>query len=163
MSSRSPILDMKHKLAFGMEIPCRRNDFHTKHTTLFLPRYCVVFFLQAVSSSFFLRSLTYASRIQLLRSFKQDCIPVGCVPPARWPYLPACSTAGGISALGGGVCSWGVSDPGIGGVCFGGCLLPGGSAPRGIPACTEADPPSPVNRITYACENITLPQLRCGW
>ena len=22
--------------------------------------------------------------------------------------------------------------------------------------------PSPVNRITHACENITLPQLRCG-
>ena len=23
-------------------------------------------------------------------------------------------------------------------------------------------PPSPVNRMTDACENITLPQLRCG-
>ena len=30
----------------------------------------------------------------------------------------------------------------------------------GIPACTEADPH--MNRITDACENITLPQLRCG-
>ena len=28
----------------------------------------------------------------------------------------------------------------------------------GIPACTEADPP--VNRITDACKNITLPQLQ---
>ena len=26
----------------------------------------------------------------------------------------------------------------------------------GIPACTEADPPSAVNRITHACKNITL-------
>ena len=25
---------------------------------------------------------------------QQDCIPVGCIPPARWPYLPACSATG---------------------------------------------------------------------
>ena len=54
------------------------------------------------------------------------------------------------------LCSWGgggaVSAPG-------GCLLGGGGG--GIPACTETDPP-PVNRITDACENITLPQLLCG-
>ena len=58
----------------------------------------------------------------------------------------------------------------------GGCLLPGGSASGGvcsggrgvsapggcgIPACTEADTP-PVDRITDACKNITLAQLRCG-
>ena len=42
------------------------------------------------------------------------------------------------------------------------CLLLGGlSAPGGIPTCTEADTPS-VNRITDACKNITLAQLRCG-
>ena len=55
----------------------------------------------------------------------------------------------GVSALGskvGCVCSWGVSAPG--GVC---------SSGGGIPACTESDP-SPVNRITDACRNITLPQ-----
>ena len=43
----------------------------------------------------------------------------------------------------------------------GGCLpdlIPGGGG--GIPACTEAEPP--VNRITDGCENITMPQLRCG-
>ena len=60
----------------------------------------------------------------------QDCIPVGCVPPACWTYLPACTAPGGA-------CSWGVSTPGR-------CLRPGGwgclplvlggSAPRGIPA-----------------------------
>ena len=27
---------------------------------------------------------------------EQDCIPVGCIPPACWPYLPAC-TAQGVS------------------------------------------------------------------
>ena len=26
----------------------------------------------------------------------------------------------------------------------------------------EQTPPPPVNRITDACENMTLPQLRCG-
>ena len=54
--------------------------------------------------------------------------------------------------------------------CTGEGAGPGVSAPRGVQewsggqypnACTEADPP-PVNRITHACENITLPQIRCG-
>ena len=42
--------------------------------------------------------------------YEQDCIPVGCVPPARWPYLPACF-------VGGGVCLWGVSTF-LGDICF---------------------------------------------
>ena len=53
-------------------------------------------------------------------SFKQDCIPVGCIPPACWPYLPAYTAQGGCLLLGvfplwgqclfggGVVCSWGV-------------------------------------------------------
>ena len=74
--------------------------------------------------------------------FEQDCIPVGCVPPARWPYLTACSPGGCL--LRGGVCSggcllWGVFSGGVsapggvcsGGVCSGGCLLRG-SAPGGV-------------------------------
>ena len=56
-----------------------------------------------------------------MRTF--HCIPVGCVPPTRWPYLPACSALVGV-------CSRGR------------CLVPG----SGIPACTEADPP-PLDRI----------------
>ena len=52
---------------------------------------------------------------------RQDCIPVGCVPSARWPYLPACSAPGGVCSGGcllpGGVCSRGVSAP-RGGVCW---------------------------------------------
>ena len=32
----------------------------------------------------------------------------------------------------------------------------------GIPACTEADTPPWTDFLTHACENITLPQLRCG-
>ena len=60
---------------------------------------------------------------------KQDCIPVGCIPPTRRPYLPVCSVWGGGGAClvqggaclvrgggevpawsgGGGAWSWGVS------------------------------------------------------
>ena len=52
--------------------------------------------------------------------------------------------------------AWSCGVPGLGG-----CLVLGGawSWGCGISACTEADPP--VNRITDACENITLPQLHC--
>ena len=96
---------------------------------------------------------------------KQDCIPAWCVLPTRWLYLPACSALGGCLLLGGsapggcllpGVCPREVSAPRGWGVCSGGCLL------WGIPACTEADPPPPVNRITHACEDIKLPKLHCG-
>ena len=62
-----------------------------------------------------------------------------------------------------GVCSGGVCSQRVcllGGVSAWGCLLLGGGGCV-IPACTEADTP-PVNRITDACKNITLPQLRCG-
>ena len=151
----------------------------------------------------------------------QECIPVGCVPAAHWPYAGACFSWGG------GVCFWGVSAPGgvsaaLGGVCFwGGCLLPGGCLllgggvsasqggvcfwggcllPGGVPAswgvsaswrgvsaswgvsapggCLLWGVSAPggcgypsmhwgrhtptVNRITDACKNITLAQLRYG-
>ena len=67
----------------------------------------------------------------MLAFAKQDCIPVGCVPPARWPYLPACSVAGG-SAPGGEVGGWGVCSWGC--VCLfqGGVWSGGVSAPRGV-------------------------------
>ena len=32
---------------------------------------------------------------------QQECIPVGCVPPALCPYLPACTAPVGVSASGG--------------------------------------------------------------
>ena len=94
---------------------------------------------------------------------------------------PCGASALGVSALGvstpeggvcsqGGVCSgghllWGVSTlemvSGQGGLLLGGCLLLGGllqgvSAPGGIPACTEADTPPLVNRMTDGCKNISL-------
>ena len=60
---------------------------------------------------------------------KQECIPVGCVPPASWPY-PVVSN--------------------------GGCL-PNPPSPRQNPLLPEADPPR-TEGMTHACENITLPQ-----
>ena len=68
---------------------------------------------------------------------KKDCIPVECIPPACWPYLPVCTAQGG-------------------------CLLPGGacSGGCGIPVCIEADPSPPpwTEFLTHATENITLLQ-----
>ena len=84
------------------------------------------------------------------KSKKQDCIPVGCGPPACCPYLPACTALGGGACLWfqGGACLWsrGVPDSG-----HGGC----------IPACNGADPP--VNRMTDRCKKYYLaPNLVCG-
>ena len=71
---------------------------------------------------------------------------------------------GGVCLPRGGVC-WGVSVQGgvcPGGVSAGGCLSRwgvsaqvGGVCPGGV-----SDTHTPVNRITDACESITLPQLR---
>ena len=81
--------------------------------------------------------------------------------------LMGVSANGGVCSKG-GVCSGGCLLRGCllwrecllpGGVCSGGCQLWGMSAPRGvsgIEACTEADTPPPVDRITDACKNITL-------
>ena len=64
--------------------------------------------------------------------WKQECIPVGCVPPACCPYLPAWTASvgvgipglGGVLGPGGCTWSWGVSlvqglylVPGGGGTC----------------------------------------------
>ena len=71
----------------------------------------------------------------------------------------------------GGSAPWGVSAPGGSGprgvaLLGGGVSAPGGlcsgGGGGGIPACTEAHTPPPVDRITDACKNITLAQLRCG-
>ena len=57
----------------------------------------------------------------------------------------------------------------LGGVWPGGCLPRGVCLPMGVSAQGGVCPGGgclpdthPVNRMTDACENITLPQLRCG-
>ena len=69
---------------------------------------------------------------------KQECIPVGCVPPT------AVAVPGG-------------SPPGT---PLGAGTPPPEQAPQPHPPEHAASPP--VDRITDACENIALPQLRCG-
>ena len=79
--------------------------------------------------------------------WKQDCIPVGCIPVTHWPYAVACffwrgSVPGGCliggCLLPGGCLLWGVSaNRGCllqGVSANGGCLLMGVSAPRGVSA-----------------------------
>ena len=55
----------------------------------------------------------------IITLIKQDCIPVGCVPPACCPYL-----LGGVSGPGGCLVPGAVSGLGVSGP--GGCLVPGG-------------------------------------
>ena len=121
----------------------------------------------------------------------QECIPVGCVPAAHWPYaavffLGVCLVQGGgvlpAKSRGGSPCQvpGGFSLPGLGGVSLtgpgGGFSLPGlGGLPArswggsscqvqggyGIPACTEADTLPPVDRHTPV-KILPWPQLRCS-
>ena len=119
----------------------------------------------------------HSSRMRTGRSLTVSCrslLPVGGL--LLGGSAPGGSGPGGVWSQGclhpGGVCPGGSGPggsapgglvPGGWGLVLGACLLPGGSAPRGggISACTEADPP-PVDRITDACKNIALAQLRCG-
>ena len=97
-------------------------------------------------------------------SFKQECIPVGCVPAARRPYAGVCFP-GGCLVWGGGVvpgpggCAWsggGVSGlGGWGGVWSGGVGVPGPGVCLSALWDTTTTPP-PVNRMTNRCKNITL-------
>ena len=103
-------------------------------------------------------------------SAPRGCLLWGCL--LQGVYAP-----GGVCSQ--GVCSWGSAPGGVcsrgclllgdvcsqgcvcswGGLCSGGCACsqlmsaPGGC---GIPACTEADTPPPMNRMTNSSKNITL-------
>ena len=93
---------------------------------------------------------------------KQECIPVGCVP-----FAAVAVSRGGGSPWRGGLLGGGWGSPWQGGLLGGGSplgvslagggvsLAGDGGSPRqgGVPACTEADPPSgagtpPVDRQT---------------
>ena len=104
---------------------------------------------------------------------QQECIPVGCVTPACWPY-PCMHCAAGCVSLdalgracvcsGQGVClPRGFLPRGClpKGCLAGGCLA-GGCLPRRsvcpgwvcIPVCNGADTPSPVDRQTPVKHNF---------
>ena len=114
---------------------------------------------------------------------EQDCIPVGCVPSACYPYLPACTVPGGVCSWGGLLMGWmsapkgivcshvgGVPGPGPRGMSAPGrCLLWGRFAPRGpasvpggcIPAYNGADPPCEQNDRQMQ-KNYLAPNFVCG-
>ena len=100
---------------------------------------------------------------------KQVCIPVRCIPPVCCLYLPACTVQGrGLSALG-GVCFGGCLLPG-GVLSQWGCLLPGGVCSGGVVCfcrgCVSQhalrQTPPPVNRMTDRRKNITFANFVCG-
>ena len=84
---------------------------------------------------------------------KQECIPIGCVPPTCCPYLPPCTAPKGMYLgvyLLGGTC-WGIHARGTclggylpGGVPTWGCTCQGVYLPRGS---TCPGTPLPVDRI----------------
>ena len=108
---------------------------------------------------------------------KQECLPVRCVPSAAVAVCRGVSPGGELSAQwgclpGSGVCPGSVCPGGFmpRGVCPEGCLprgclpqkcLPKGVSGRGCVCTGRCLPAPPVNRMADACENITLPQLRC--
>ena len=75
----------------------------------------------------------------------------GCLPRGVSAPGGVCSQGG---LLPGGVCSWG-------GVSAWGVSAPGGSALGGVCSRGGVRYP-PVNRITDACKNITLPNFVAG-
>ena len=92
----------------------------------------------------------------------------GSVPGPRGVYLVpgGCTWSGGCTLSGG--CTWSQGGvPGPGGTWSGGCTWSRGGVPgpRGVylvwGGCTWSRTP-PVNRMTDACKNITLRQLRWG-
>ena len=76
--------------------------------------------------------------IETKNMMKQECIPVGCVPAARWPYPGVCFPGGGVCLLRGVSAPRGVSGPGgclvLGGVWSQGVSAPGGVCSRGVSA-----------------------------
>ena len=104
---------------------------------------------------------------------QQECIPVGCVPPACCSYLPACTASRwGVYPPGtcpGGVPAWGVV-PAQGGVTAqgGGCTCPEGcTCPRGCTCpggctCPRRDVPAwgvvPAQGGMYLPWGVYLPR-----
>ena len=90
---------------------------------------------------------------------KVVCIPVGCVPPACWRIPGIGSASRGVCL--GGVCILGVCIQGVcptPQVCLQG-VCP--TLPQGLPTGWGrglGQTPSPVDRMTHRCKNITLPQ-----
>ena len=86
---------------------------------------------------------------------QQECIPVGCVPPAAVAVPGALHQA----PPGSSPPKPGTPQEQTPQTRHPPAPPPGPGTPRSRPPREQA---APVDRITDACENITLPRLRCG-
>ena len=91
---------------------------------------------------------------------KQDCIPVGCVPPAHWPSGRGACVLGGVHAQGAFVTMEGCA-------CLGVCMLRWHACPRGC-AClgVHACPgglvcPGACMPTGCACPGVCVPRGVC--
>ena len=92
----------------------------------------------------------------MILSAIQECIPVGCVPAAHWPYAGACSWRGDVCFQGGSALGGYVSA--LGGVCSGGSAWWDVCSQGGVwySSMHWGRHPPPVDRITGTCKNSTL-------
>ena len=83
-------------------------------------------------------------------AIRQECIPVGCVPPTAVAVRGAISTRHSPPSRSRTPPPWSMHPPDQ--------APPGPGTPRDQTLREQAHPP--VNRITDTCKNITFPQLR---
>ena len=100
------------------------------------------------------------SHKNLFSNTKQECIPVGCVPPASVAISGGGSAHRGVFAPG-GVVYLGVSAGGS--VCPGG-VCPGGVCPEGVVCVSVYGSVHPLwtEWLTDRCKNITFANFVCG-
>ena len=109
--------------------------------------------------------------------YEQDCIPVGCVPPACWPYaLHRGGVPGPGGVLGPGGCTWSGGVPRPGGCTWsrGVYLVPGGvpglggctwswggvSGPQGVPGPGGCQVLPPWTEWQTGAKILPFPKLR---
>ena len=108
--------------------------------------------------SYYIANLVQNSyaKMNLRKYTEQECIPVGCVPAAHWPYAAVFFPGGGSPWSGGSASSGGVL-LGSGGVLLGlGGSASSGGVLLGPGGGVLQRPHPPVDRITDTCKNITL-------
>ena len=115
------------------------------------------------------RTRKHSSRMRTVRSSGRRGVGGGGVLPASGEGVCFLLPRGGVLSA-----SWGVARGDLPGKCLSlECLLgvsvqggvcPGGVCPQGGGVCLGrvSARHTPVNRMTYRCKDITLPQLRCG-
>ena len=92
------------------------------------------------------------------KEIKQECMPVGCVPPSRWPY-PIVSAQPPIpDSDPPRQTPWTQTPPWLQTPVGRPTWADKADPPRQIPP-RQTPPPLWTEGMTHACENITFPQL----